>query len=72
VVVGAGRDPLRDDARAYAQRLDAEGTEVTYVEYAHTMHAILNFCADLSAGQHLIDQIAADLRRWHEVATQAS
>jgi acetyl esterase len=61
LVIGAGRDPLRDDARAYASRLDADGGEVTYVEYAETMHAILNFCEDLSAGQHLIDLIAGEL-----------
>ena len=61
LVVGAGRDPLRDDARAYADRLDAEGIDVTYVEYAETMHAILNFCPDLSAGRHLIDLVAAEL-----------
>lgn len=62
LIIGAGRDPLRDDARSYAKRLDAEGVDVTYVEYAETMHAILNFCHDLSAGRHLIDLIAADLR----------
>jgi acetyl esterase len=64
LVIGGGRDPLRDDARTYARRLDAEGTDVVYVEYAHTMHAILNFCTDLSAGRHLIELIAADLRGW--------
>jgi acetyl esterase len=61
LIVGAGRDPLRDDARAYAERLDTHGVEVTYVEYADTMHAILNFAEDLSAGRHLIDLVAAHL-----------
>jgi acetyl esterase len=61
LVIGAGRDPLRDDARAYASRLEADGVEVRYVEYAETMHAILNFCEDLSAGRHLIDVIAGCL-----------
>jgi len=61
LIIGAGRDPLRDDARSYAKRLDADGVDVTYVEYAETMHAMLNFCEDLSAGRHLIDLIAADL-----------
>ena len=36
---------------------------MTYVEYAGTMHAILNFCADLSAGRHAVELIAADLRK---------
>jgi acetyl esterase len=63
LVIGAGRDPLRDDARAYAARLNAEGVDVTHVEYADTMHAFLNFCGVLSAGRHAIELIAADLRQ---------
>jgi acetyl esterase/lipase len=61
LVIGAGRDPLRDDARAYAARLDATGVDVTHVEYAGTMHAFLNFCGVLSAGDHAIELIAAAL-----------
>ncbi len=34
LVIGAGRDPLRDDARTYAARLDAAGVPVRHVEYA--------------------------------------
>lgn len=61
LVIGAGRDPLRDDARAYAARLDADGVHVTHVEYDATMHAFLNFCGVLSAGDHAIEFIAAKL-----------
>jgi len=61
LVIGAGRDPLRDDARAYAARLDADGVDVTHVEYDATMHAFLNFCGVLSAGDHAIGLIAAEL-----------
>jgi len=63
LVIGAGRDPLRDDARAYARRLDSDGVPVTYMEYAGTMHGFLNFCAVLSAGDHALGVIAADLRQ---------
>jgi acetyl esterase len=61
LVIGAGRDPLRDDARAYAARLDTDGVDVTHVEYDATMHAFLNFCGVLSAGDHAIELIAATL-----------
>jgi acetyl esterase len=61
LVIGAGRDPLRDDARAYAARLDADGVDLTHVEYDATMHAFLNFCGVLSAGDHAIEFIAARL-----------
>jgi acetyl esterase len=63
LVIGAGRDPLRDDARAYAARLDADGVDVTHAEYVGTMHAFLNFCGVLSAGDHAIEMIAAELTR---------
>jgi acetyl esterase len=61
LVIGAGRDPLRDDARAYAARMDADGVDVTHVEYDATMHAFLNFCGVLSAADHAIELIAAKL-----------
>jgi acetyl esterase len=57
LILAAGRDPLRDDARQYAERLDAR-----LVEYADTMHAFLNFPAVLSAGRHAVDLIGAHLR----------
>ena len=61
LVIGAGRDPLRDDARGYAARLDTDGVDATHVEYDATMHAFLNFCGVLSAGDHAIELIAATL-----------
>jgi acetyl esterase len=66
LLIGAGRDPLRDDARDYAARLGADGVTVTHVEYADTMHAFLNFCGVLSAGDHAIELIAAKLARRFE------
>jgi acetyl esterase len=66
LIIGADRDPLRDDARAYAARLDDDGVEVTHVEYADTMHAFLNFCGVLSAGDHALELIAAKLTRRFE------
>jgi acetyl esterase len=61
LVIGAGRDPLRDDARSYAARLHTGGVDVTHAEYDATMHAFLNFCGVLSAGDHAIELIAATL-----------
>ena len=71
LVIGAGLDPLRDDARAYAARLDADGVAVTHVEYAGTMHAFLNFCGVLSAGDHAIRLIAAELTRTFAAGSQS-
>ncbi|MEU4286723.1 alpha/beta hydrolase [Kribbella sp. NPDC026596] len=62
LVLAAGRDPLRDDARTYAGRLARDGVPARLVEYADTMHAFLNFPAVLSAGRHAVELIGADLR----------
>lgn len=62
LVLAAGRDPLRDDARTYASRLTEDGVPARLVEYAGTMHAFLNFPAVLSAGRHAVELIGADLR----------
>ena len=62
LVLAAGRDPLRDDARTYASRLGQDGVPARLVEYADTMHAFLNFPAALSAGRHAVELIGADLR----------
>lgn len=62
LILAAGRDPLRDDARHYAARLAEYDVPARLVEYAGTMHAFLNFPAVLSAARHAIDLIAADLR----------
>jgi acetyl esterase len=71
LLIGAGRDPLRDDARAYAARLAEDGVPVTYAEYAGTMHGFLNFCGVLSAGDHAIELIATELRQVREMAPAA-
>lgn len=68
LLIGAGRDPLRDDARAYAARLAEDGVPVTHVEYAGTMHGFLGFCGVLSAGDHAIELIAAELRQVRDMA----
>ncbi|MGZ0147839.1 alpha/beta hydrolase [Kribbella sp. WER1] len=62
LMLAAGRDWLRDDAIAYADRLERDGVPTEFVEYADTMHAFLNFPAALSAGRHAVELIAADLQ----------
>ncbi len=63
LILAAGRDPLRDDARRYREWLEEDGVETVLVEYAHTMHAFLNFPGALSAARDAVGDIAADLAR---------
>lgn len=62
LLLAAQRDSLRDDAIAYAARLEQDGVPTQLVEYADTMHAFLNFPAALSAGRHAVELMAADLQ----------
>jgi acetyl esterase len=61
LVLGAGLDPLRGDARRYAERLAAAGVDATYLEYADTPHAFLNFPGMLSVAWQAMRDIADDL-----------
>ena len=61
LVLGAGLDPLVDDARRYARRLEEAGVAVSYLEYGDTPHAFLNFPGVLSAAWTAMRDIADDL-----------
>jgi acetyl esterase len=52
LILAAGDDPLREEARRYAARL---GEAASYVEYAAAPHAFLNF-----PGRHLVAWTALD------------
>jgi acetyl esterase len=62
LVIAAGLDPLRDDARRYARRLDEAGVDVSYVEYEDTPHAFLNFPGALSVAWRALADIAEHLK----------
>ena len=58
-VVTAGLDPLRDQGRAYAAKLIEAGVDVSYREYAGTVHGFVTFRLALpSARDDLADMIA--------------
>jgi acetyl esterase len=61
LILGAGLDPVRDDARRYARRLESSGVASSYLEYADTPHAFLNFPGALSVAWRAMQDIADDL-----------
>lgn len=64
LILGAGRDPLRDDARDYAKALEKAGVETEYVEYADTPHAFLQFAGALPTAVHAaIADLSSSLRQ---------
>jgi len=62
LVVTAGFDPLRDEGRAYADRLAAAGVPVEYRCFESTIHAFLSFAPLIPVGEEGLAFVATRLR----------
>jgi acetyl esterase len=58
VITTAGCDPLRDEGKAYADRLAAAGVPVTYRCFDSTIHACASFAGAIPAGLEMIGFVA--------------
>jgi acetyl esterase len=65
-------DPLRDEGRAYADRLQASGTPVTYREYAGMVHGFVTSAGVLDVGKEAIRDACGELRSAFRVPSAAS
>jgi len=63
LVITAGFDPLRDEGRAFAERLAAEGTPATYKEYEDMVHGFILFGGVLDTANAAVADCCAALRR---------
>ncbi|MDL5363442.1 alpha/beta hydrolase [Halalkalicoccus sp. NIPERK01] len=63
-VLTAGFDPLRDEGRAYADRLDEAGVPVNHLEYPDMIHGFLTMLADpeWDRAREAVADLASDLR----------
>ena len=61
VVATAGHDPLRDEGRAYADRLDEHGTAVAH-HYPSLAHGFCSLTDDVPAADEALDEVAASVR----------
>ncbi len=61
LVVTAGLDPLRDEGKAYAERLGAANVEVRHIQYDRTIHGFLQMGKIIPSAEPAIDQIGAYL-----------
>jgi len=61
-VVTAGHDPLRDEGRAYAASLSADGTAVTHEHYPSMAHGFLSLTDDVDRADDAMGDVAAALR----------
>ena len=63
-VLTVGHDPLADEGRAYAERLEAEGVRVTAVHLSDQIHGIATMNRLVAAGDAVLDWAAAALAGW--------
>jgi len=61
-VVTAECDPLRDEGKAYAMRLQRAGVAATYVEYPGMVHGFTGMAMSIPMGRTAIDDMGAALR----------
>ena len=61
-VVTAGFDPLRDEGKAYADKLDAAGVPVTYVNYPGMVHGFFAFRGLVPKAREAVAAAAAAVR----------
>ena len=62
LVVTAGCDVLRDEGKAYADRLAAAGVPVEYRCFAGTIHAFLSFAGAIPLGLEALSFVASRLK----------
>jgi acetyl esterase len=62
IVLTAECDPLRDEGRAYADRLRAAAVPVTYLEYPGMVHGFMGWASKLPVGRQAFEDVGAKLR----------
>jgi acetyl esterase len=63
LVYTAGFDPLRDEGKAYADRLHTAGTPVTYREFPDTVHGFVLMTGALRSGRDATNEVIEEIRR---------
>jgi acetyl esterase len=62
-VMTAGFDPLRDEGKAYADRLEAAGVPVTYRCFEGQIHGFLTLDKVIAQALEAVDDVAAAIKR---------
>jgi len=63
IILRAGFDPLRDEASAYAQRLQVAGVQVEEITFPEMSHGFLNMGAVLPQAESAVQQIQHAIHR---------
>ncbi len=62
-IMTAGFDPLRDEGKAYADRLKEAGVAVDYVCYERQIHGFVSMAGAVDEGKQFLREAAAALRK---------
>jgi acetyl esterase len=62
-VITAGFDPLRDEGKAFADRLAEFGVPVEHVCYTDMIHAFVSFAGGIPAGMQAIEDMSRALQQ---------
>jgi acetyl esterase len=68
LVVTCGHDPLRDEGRLYAERLEREGVPVTLLHMSDQTHGMLTLSKPIRTGSGVLAFVGAMLRDAYRVA----
>jgi acetyl esterase len=72
LVITAGFDPLRDEGRAYAEKMQAAGVDVEHVLAQGSVHGFINMTGALPESARMLDLVATRLRERLSSATARS
>jgi acetyl esterase len=63
LVLTCAYDPLCDEGRAYAARLERDGVRVVHLHYSDQVHGFMSMGRIIRAADQAIDMMAAGLRK---------
>ncbi|MDY7081081.1 MAG: alpha/beta hydrolase [Halobacteria archaeon] len=61
-VITAGYDPLRDEGKAYAEKMEEQGVDVTYENYESMMHGFVNMDGILDEADEALTEVGKEIR----------
>ncbi len=62
-VMTAGFDPLRDEGKAFADRLTEHGVTTRHVCYTDMIHGFVSFAGGIPAGMEALEEMGRELKR---------
>ena len=62
-IITVAADPLRDEGRAYAEKLKENGNEVEHVEYDDTVHAFFSWATIFKSSQKAVDLACKSMKK---------